>query len=380
MRGCMQSASPIVPDVSGTPSLRAPQERASLADRACASMPRYSKVLVVCPGNAMTAGPEALHQLVADLNRLGQAAAIVYHPFDQRFETPPAYRKYGAPVGAYAQEPGTLIVFPEIFTMQALRTRGADAAVWWMSINNFTGVRYGRPWRDRLRYWKYLLKGKRPWRGIKALAHLRHFAQSDYAREFLAGHGIASQPLSDPIPVYTDPAYLQTLPQRLSAARRADTILYNPTKGAPITARLQAAYPQWRFRPLRGLDREQLAQAFLDAKLYIDFGHHPGKDRLPREAALHGCCVITARHGSAANAVDVPIPERYKLDVKDAAFVRRFGEVAGNVLGHFDTCTNEFAAYRHVIGGEPLAFDRQVIEAFGLSRQATPAEATRPVS
>jgi hypothetical protein len=209
-------------------------------------MPRYAKVLVICPGNAMTAGPEALHQLVADLNRLGQPAEMVYHPFNRRFEPPAPYRKYGVPVGTYAEEAGTLIVFPEIFTTLALRTKNAAAAVWWMSVNNFTGVRYGRPWRDRLRYWKYVLKGKRPWRGLKALAHLPHFAQSDYAREFLAGHGIAAPMLSDPIPVYTERAYLEALPARLQSAQRSDTILYNPTKGAPITARLMAAYPQWR--------------------------------------------------------------------------------------------------------------------------------------
>jgi hypothetical protein len=329
-------------------------------------MPRYAKVLVICPGNAMTAGPEALHQLVADLNRLGQPAEMVYHPFSRRFEPPAPYRKYGVPVGTYAEQAGTLIVFPEIFTTLALRAKNAEAAVWWMSVNNFTGVRYGRPWRDRLRYWKYVLKGKRPWRGLKALAHLRNFAQSDYAREFLAAHGIAAPMLSDPIPVYTERAYLEALPARLQSAQRADTILYNPSKGAPITARLMAAYPQWRFRPLRGLDREQLAQAFLEAKLYMDFGHHPGKDRLPREAALHGCCVVTARQGSAANPVDVPIPDRYKLDVKDPGFVQRFGEVAGAVLARFEDCTCEFDAYRQVIAREPAEFDRQIIEAFGI--------------
>jgi hypothetical protein len=314
----------------------------------------------------MTAGPEALHQLVADLNRLGQPAALVYHPFDRRFETPAPYVGHGAPVGTWADESGTLVVFPEIFTMEALRIRFAEAAVWWMSVNNFTGVRYGRPWRDKLRYWKYLLKGKRPWGGLNALAHLRHFAQSDYARDFLAAHGIASEMLSDPIPVYTTPAYLNELPRRLASAQRADTILYNPSKGAPITAKLMAAYPEWRFQPLRGLDREQLAQAFLDAKLYIDFGHHPGKDRLPREAALHGCCVITARHGSAANPVDVPILPRYKLQVDAPGFVQDFGDVVADVMARFESRTKDFDEYRSIIAREPLEFDRQIIRAFEL--------------
>ena len=327
--------------------------------------PRYRKVLVVCPGNAMTAGPEALHQLVAEMNRLGLGAEIVYHPFDTVFETPAPYRKHGAPVGRYADEAGTLVLFPEIFTTLALRVRQAEPAIWWMSVNNFTGERYGRPWRDRLRAFKYALKGRTPWGGVKALAHLRQFAQSDYARAFLARQGVASEPLSDPIPYYTEPAYLAALPARLAAAQRSDVILYNPSKGGPITARLMAACPQWRFQPLRGLDREQLAQAFFGARLYIDFGHHPGKDRLPREAALHGCCVIVAKHGSGANPVDVPIPERFKLDVQDPGFVPRFIAVAGEVFAEFERCSEELAGYRTAIAREPIAFREQVAAAFG---------------
>jgi hypothetical protein len=327
-------------------------------------MPSYSRVLVVCPGDVLTAGPEALHQLVAELNALGQPAAVVYHPFDRRFETPAPYRKHGAPVARYAEAAGTLIVFPEVLSIHALRVRAGEAAVWWMSVNNFTGERYLRPWRDRLRYWKYVLRGKRPWGGVPAFGHLRNFAQSDYARAFLAGHGVASEPLSDPIPFYTEPAYLAALPARRAAAQRRDTILYNPLKGGPVTARLIAACPQWQFKPLRGLDREQLAGALLGAKLYIDFGHHPGKDRLPREAALHGCCVVTARQGSAANAVDVPIPDRWKLDVNDPALERRFAQVAADLFARYDECFAELAQYRATIAREPQAFRAQIAAAF----------------
>jgi hypothetical protein len=49
------------------------------------------------------------------------------------------------------------------------------------------------------------------------------------------------------------------------------------------------------------------------AKVYIDWGPHPGMDRLPREAALAGCLVITNRQGSANFDTDVPIPTEYKV-------------------------------------------------------------------
>jgi hypothetical protein len=319
----------------------------------------YSSVLVICPANAMTAGPEALHQLVAELNAQGQPAAIVYHPFDRDAATPEPYRKYNVPVARYADEAGTLIVFPEIFPTLALRVRHARAAIWWMSVNNYTCVRYESVLRDKIRYTRNLLKGRRPWRGMAALRGLTHLAQSHYAELFLREHGIAGAQLSDPIPVYLEADYLAALAQRLPTPRQ-DVILYNPTKGVKVTERLRAAYPQWTFRPLRGLDRAALADAFLGAKVYIDFGHHPGKDRLPREAAIHGCCVITGRYGSAENPVDVPVADRYKLDVRADDFVARFGEEVTRIFDDFDGASADFTAYRTAIAREPENFRAQV--------------------
>jgi hypothetical protein len=319
----------------------------------------YTSVLVICPANAVTAGPEALHQLVAELNASGVSAAITYHPFDRPASVPEPYRKYRVPVRPYADVAGALIVFPEIFPTTALRVRSARAAIWWMSVNNYTCVRYGSALRDNIRYARNLLKGLRPWRGMAALKGLLHFAQSHYAETYLASHGIRAMPLSDPIPVYLDPTYLQALDRRPRAPRE-NVILYNPSKGIKTTARIRKTYPNWRFRPLRGFDRTTLADTFLSAKLYIDFGHHPGKDRLPREAALHGCCIITNRYGSAANPVDLPIPDSYKIDDRSPAFIADVRAAVSRVFGDFEACSRDFDGYRTIIRGEAERFRSQV--------------------
>ena len=44
---------------------------------------------------------------------------------------------------------------------------------------------------------------------------------------------------------------------------------------------------------------EQVVDLMSESKVYIDFGNHPGKDRIPREAVINGCCVITGVRGSA---------------------------------------------------------------------------------
>ncbi len=320
----------------------------------------YTKVYVCCPGHAMTAGPEAIHQLVADLNRMGQPAAVVYFPFDQDFSTMPAYQKYRAPISPYIDEPGSLIIFPEIVTTFASRVRHSDVAIWWMSVNNFTCERYGYAWRDKLRYFKYFLKGLRPLGGVKALKKFKHFAQSYYALDFLKKNGITGQLLSDPIPVYTHPSYLNELNYLYTSAQRDNVILYNPHKGALVTKKLKERYPQWLFKPLQGYNREELASIFLSSKIYMDFGHHPGKDRLPREAGIHGCCVITGRHGSAQNSFDVNIPDSFKLNEDAPDFVEQFGSLVSDVFVNFDQYFSTFEAYRSTIALEQIQFDEQI--------------------
>jgi hypothetical protein len=326
----------------------------------------YQTVLVGCPGNAMTAGPEAIHQLASDLIRLGHNAAVVYFPFSKEFKTPEPYLKYQVPITKYRDIQGELFIFPEIVTTYALKIRHAQAAIWWMSVNNYTCVRYGYAWRDKLRYLKNVAKGLRPIGGIKSLNKLKHFAQSNYALEFLKSNSISGELLSDPIPIYTAHDYLQSLPEKCLKAIRSNTILYNPHKGKKIVELLISQFPNWHFFPLNGFNREELANKFLESKLYIDFGHHPGKDRLPREAAIHGCCVITGLHGSAGNSLDVNIPPSYKIDPQAKSFLDAFKEKVGLIFNDFEKCSGDFSEYRETISQEQVEFEKQINQIFSI--------------
>ena len=326
----------------------------------------FQKILIVCPARAVTAGPEALHQLAALLNKLGQPAAMVYHPFHEIAKTPEVYLPYHVPVERYQDAPGIFILFPEIMPVAALKVKYATAGIWWMSVNNYTCVRYINRFRDKIRYLKNLLKGKRPWFGMKTLKSLRHFAQSHYAYLYLQAHGIAAQMLSDSIPYYTETPYLNALAPKQANAIRQNIILYNPKKGRAVIKKLMQTFPTLSFKPLQNLNRTELAESFLTAKVYVDFGHHPGKDRLPREAALHGVCVITGLYGSSENSVDVPILARYKLNPNATDFTAQFFSLVADIFNHFSACQDQFQEYRAIIAKEPHLFQEQIIAAFHL--------------
>jgi hypothetical protein len=243
--------------------------------------------------------------------------------------------------------------------MLALKVKHAKAALWWLSLENFLERRHVWLLHDRVRYFKRVLQGRRPWGGAKNLKSLLHFSQTEHSTQYLKSCGIDPIPLIDSIneDFLTD-KYLDKIDHK------QNIILYNPTKGWKVTQKLIAHYTQWQFLPLKGLNRDQLSEKLYNAKLYIDFGHHPGRDRMPREAAMHGCCLITGKLGSAGNAIDLPIPSQYKLDSSTPNFLEAFDQLASNVMGNFPKHYANFDTYRKWLKDEPRIFKQQIRDYF----------------
>lgn len=322
---------------------------------------RANKIQVCCT-QGVTGGPELLHQFVDQLRKIGRDANIVYVPFDKPYECPEPYKIYDAPQSKLIDEPDVLVVVPEVSTAILRRLRKAEGAVWWLSVDNYFGFARDSLIKDAYRYVRRVVVDRRL--PISHLRHFTHLAQSYYAAKFLERNNIKPQLLGD----YLNEAYLRYTGGMVS--EKKDIIAYNPKKGENITRKLRAVNPDLKFIAIKDMSRNQVVELLRTSKLYIDFGHHPGKDRLPREAAMAGCCVITGRRGSAANPYDIPIPENYKLDERSRNFYEVFRMLALSILKDYDKHYLNFEAYRAQICAEKDLFARQVTYLFG--RDYTP--------
>ena len=120
---------------------------------------------------------------------------------------------------------------------------------------------------------------------------------------------------------------------------------------------------------------DQIAMLMCRAKVYIDFGSHPGKDRIPREAAVCGCCIITNREGSAAYAEDVGIPEKYKIsDMQD---YDRVLETIYDLVDNYSDRSKDYKKYVTTVLGEKAQFERETANMLSIVSEdntfATPA-------
>lgn len=316
-----------------------------------------TKIFVCCPGGLVTGGPELLHQLVHALRAKGHDAYVSYFPAGKGFAKPKEYAVYDAPSSDIEDAEDSLVILPEVATHMARRIKAARVAVWWLSVDNYFH-RKGESWlADAFMRYFTLATSRLPVRGM---AQFMHFTQSAYARDFLKSQGVPSHMLSD----YLAKEHVQ---RAFCVAGRENIIAYNPKKGLKTTLRLMRSFPQLHFVAIQGMMKTEVGELLSKAKVYIDFGTHPGKDRLPREAAMAGCCVVTGRRGSAGNDEDVGIPEQYKIDEKKAFgdFASEFKLLVSSIYQDFEGRSRDFDNYRQSISREYSVFERQVGDIFG---------------
>jgi hypothetical protein len=268
---------------------------------------------------------------------LGFDASVVYSPEGHPEPTAPAYRDYAAPVARRCDDaPDVVVVAPETQVPDLFSFRYAQRALWWLSVDNF------------------LVRNEAARRQLDVVYHpdsrLLHLAQSQYAVDHLSGRGIIAVPLTDYVPA--------DAVADLRSRRRApkdDIIVYNPQKGFEVTRQLMARAPHLQWVPIEGLSRSGVIDLLGRAKAYIDFGGHPGRDRLPREAALAGACVLVGRRGSAVNPVDVPVPTPYKFSAGGEDHARIITALEG-VLSDHASHARRFEGYQQWVGSQESTF------------------------
>jgi hypothetical protein len=217
-------------------------------------------------------GVEALHQLVYTANSIEPGvAALCYWPFSARFRTPDRYRKYQNPEISCGSIPRrALVVLPEIYPELA-NVLPHRCALWWLSVDNFGAHRQRDISRIDL-----------------------HLCQSHYAWEHTVG-------LGDRL-MLTDWVEVETV-----TCERVPRVVVNPAKDAGLMKPALEGAPFDVVR-LTGLSESDAAKVLWSSMVYVDFGHHPGRDRIPREAALAGCAVLSTRLGAAKYVEDMPLP------------------------------------------------------------------------
>lgn len=308
------------------------------------------EILVICPAHVATGGTEALHEFVSLMNaQHGVNARIWYWSIQHDNPSPPEFAAYNCEyVTSMPEGYNDVIVVPEIWANNVMDFPNCTRVIYWLGVDAYAG------WTPEAKRGAFLEDES-----------IIHIAQSEYANDFLkklgAKHIIRCTDTLNP--EFYEP-YEET--------ERGDVVLYNPAKSTAFSKLLITECKGVKFRPIQNMKRQEVIDAMRHSKLYVDFGEFPGRERMPREAVLCGCCIITSKIGSAG--YDADFPHNYKFESK-ASHLWAIERKIKNVLANYDICRRnfdffrqalrnekEFAEHRHLIVAEILEILRNEIQ------------------
>lgn len=305
-----------------------------------------------------TGGPLAIHQAAAKIRDLGGQAGMIYirnsksrsaFKFQSgaiagnlnyfgRKRISNELRSYGFPTNQEFSIHDHFVVpeaFPEL-AFQLLQVGCRKVSIWWLSVDNFP------------------LQQLNTLQSQSLLKRCGHLCQSVYAFDFVKRHGGQNiSMLSDEI----DLSVPREIPQTQN--RKID-FCYLPNKAIGADEILEDLSRQFTIKPLKGLSRAQIKETLLDSKIFLDFGHHPGKDRVPREAALCGAIPVVRREGAARFKADVPLIDELLIETHDFFDAVQIAEKLQYIIKNSEKFGGALEDYVKSILGEAGIFETEV--------------------
>ncbi len=263
-----------------------------------------------------TGGPENTHFTCSIINQMvGQVVAkIIYitpSPGNASLYPEIPYLEFGT-LGDVVDLPTNFIILPEIYHVEKTRRDtglvNCIYVVWWQSFinacTNFVLSNYHIPGIMHAfhSYYEYAMVRPQLNQGQKYFL-LTDFIADDYT----------------------------CLDTQSFVPEKEPLVCFNGHKDS-MSAKLcqEANIP---FVEIRDMSREQVNRVLKRCMVYVDMGSHPGKDHMPREAAMYGCVVVTNKCGSAAYMEDVPIQEKVAFESDLVPLVEK---ILNNYLAFYD--------------------------------------------
>ncbi len=287
---------------------------------------KINKIQILIPGGGFYGGLESLHQFIYMANSLGVKIRCVYIPTQNIIGKNISFRKninlknYKIKIDRKIDDTKNVcLVIPETFTGYIRAIRKAKISIWWLSVDNYIDKIKSENQKN-LRNYLVLLTNffKKIFFSFINLNHYNkslglneiknkkiiHLCQSYYSYEFLKKKKIKN------LLILKD--FIQ-IRNRKKFKKNIDIIL-NSNKGEKYNELFIKEYNEiFKIKKLKNMSLNLTQKKLNQSKFFIDFGHHPGRDRIPREAVLQGSKVLIMKEGAAKNKLDVNINNDYKF-------------------------------------------------------------------
>lgn len=319
------------------------------------------KIYIVSP-YVKSGGPRSLHQLGNNLVNLGMEVYVYYgHRGKERKTKSLLYPDSKMKIAQNIEDlKSNIVIVPESDTGWLKKFKHVKKVIWWLSLNFYLSNNlwwYSKfrtifcnqaPVFTILRY--VYTKFKEPNISYIAPKNLKnvdyHLYNCEYVHSYLLNNKVDDKQMS----YLCGPIDIEEKDKQETISVKENLIIYNPAKASPymigkILKYMKKNYPKYKFKALKNLSHDEVLDYLKRAKVYLDLGYFPGPERMPREASMNYCNIITSTLGAAKNKFDVPIPKEFKFDLKKEN-VSQICKLIVDMCENYSSYINKFDKYR----------------------------------
>ena len=298
------------------------------------------KFILVSTNESTTGGVESTHQFGNAIKRLGYECEMFYVGKSNKAKD--HFNFYGVPAAKEIDDhEDNVVIFPEIMTNIIKDIHYAKKGIFWLSVDNYFYRKRENIFLDKFNQIRSLIGGRLTLSKMKDFIHL---AQSQYSADFLKSNNLESFYIGD----YLNDDFIKTIEREKNTIKKQKKVVFNPSKGKRFTRLFIDLFPDIEMVPLINMSREEVIKNLKSSMIYLDLGQHPGRDRIPREAAIQDCIIFTSLYGSAKNDIDIPISDFYKNKTNKKS-IELLGNKIYEVFDDFDKHYQEQKKYRDII-------------------------------
>lgn len=286
---------------------------------------KVNKIQILIPGGGFYGGIESLHQLAYQLKKMSYNTEVVYIPLYNKLGTRTKFKKnnnlnnYNINISKnICDEENVLVVVPETFTGYLNSLKNSKVAIWWLSVDNYFKKKISQKKIQVIlaNIIFKITKNKKLLHYLNQISldelkkkNIFHFAQSDYSIDFLKKNKFKNiLPLKD---------YIFTRINNIKKNKQYDVVL-NSQKGNKHNLELISNYNDvLKIITLKNYSLKTSQEKLYLSKLFVDFGNHPGRDRMPREMINSKSNVYVHSKGAANFYTDVHLPNKFKFKKVD---------------------------------------------------------------
>ncbi len=324
---------------------------------------------IVCPAHYASGGPEDLHQMALALKKAGRNVFMHYLNHDKENFPSPVHKEYQHYGIDYSEEvhnsPHSIMIFPETFSVFIWEKKynQVQKIIWWLSVSNFfvsleTWKKFYRENPPKLKH-RLLGRVKLPSLNNIKKAKICHLAHSHFSLDFLQKNKIE---ILGKVSGYMEDMFLTGEDH---THQKKDIVTYNAVKNKDFLETIKALTPEIQWLPMINMTLDEVADCMKSAKVYIDFGHHPGREKMPREACLLDCCLIIGKEGSAYFKEDVPIKDEYHFDKTEQNIPVIIHKIK-DCLENYDVKIKDFNNYKTELLQEKIVFYEKINQIFAI--------------